>query len=45
MDAADALTVTDRTRLRRFPQKGSHERGDLYAVLDAGFICHLGLTT
>ena len=44
-DPADALTPTDRTRLRRFAQKGSYARSDLYAVLDAGFVCHLGLTT
>ena len=34
---------TDRTRLRRFPEQGSHRRQDLEAVLDAGFVCHLGL--
>ena len=34
---------TDRTTLRRFPEQGSHSRADLEAVLDAGFICHLGL--
>jgi uncharacterized protein len=44
-DPADELTVTDRTRLRRFPPKGSHALTDLYAVLDAGFVCHLGLQT
>ena len=41
----DALTITERTRLRRFAPKGSHDRADLYAVLDAGFVCHLGLQT
>ncbi len=34
---------SDRTRLRRFPDQGSHLRGDLEAVLDAGFVCHLGV--
>jgi uncharacterized protein len=33
----------DLTRLRRFPEQGSHERADIEAVLDAGFICHLGV--
>ena len=42
---SDELTVTERTRLRRAVPKGSHSRSDLYAVLDAGFVCHLGLTT
>ena len=35
---------SDRTRLRRFPEQGSHEDADLHAVLDAGFVCHLGIT-
>jgi uncharacterized protein len=35
--------VTERTRLRRLPEQGSHRRDDLYAVLDAGFVCHLGI--
>ncbi len=35
--------ATDRVRLRRFPEQGSHRREDLDAVLDAGFVCHLGL--
>ncbi len=36
-------SATDRTRLRRFPEQGSHRADDLYAVLDAGFVCHLGI--
>jgi uncharacterized protein len=35
--------VTERTRLRRLPDQGSHRTEDLHAVLDAGFVCHLGL--
>ena len=35
--------MTERTRLRRLPEQGSHRREDLYAVLDAGFVCHLGI--
>jgi nitroimidazol reductase NimA-like FMN-containing flavoprotein (pyridoxamine 5'-phosphate oxidase superfamily) len=37
------LSSTERTKLRRKPQRGSTDREDLYAVLDAGLICHLGL--
>ncbi len=33
----------ERVRLRRLPDQGSHRREDLHAVLDAGFVCHLGL--
>ena len=34
---------TGRTRLRRLPEQGSHRTADIHAVLDAGFVCHLGL--
>jgi nitroimidazol reductase NimA-like FMN-containing flavoprotein (pyridoxamine 5'-phosphate oxidase superfamily) len=40
---AEVLAVTERTRLRRIPEQGSHLVADLHAVLDAGFVCHLGL--
>ena len=39
----DDGAVSDRVRLRRLPDQGSHRREDLDAVLDAGFICHLGV--
>jgi nitroimidazol reductase NimA-like FMN-containing flavoprotein (pyridoxamine 5'-phosphate oxidase superfamily) len=35
--------MTERTRLRRLPEQGSHRPEDLHAVLDAGFVCHLGI--
>jgi uncharacterized protein len=41
--APHGSTGTERTRLRRLPGQGSHRTSDLHAVLDAGFICHLGL--
>jgi uncharacterized protein len=41
--AAGEVATTERTRLRRIPEQGSHRIADLHAVLDAGFICHLGL--
>lgn len=34
---------TDRTRLGRHHERGTHDRDELYAVLDAGSICHLGI--
>jgi nitroimidazol reductase NimA-like FMN-containing flavoprotein (pyridoxamine 5'-phosphate oxidase superfamily) len=37
------LQRAERTRLRRAPEQGSHERRDLEDVLDAGWICHLGI--
>ncbi|MGW7432848.1 pyridoxamine 5'-phosphate oxidase family protein [Streptomyces sp. NPDC054861] len=44
VSGSGALEVTERTRLRRMRHKGSHRRDDLEAVLDAGFLCHLGVT-
>jgi uncharacterized protein len=37
------LSATERTRHRRFRQLGRVDRESLYAVLDAGFIAHLGV--
>ena len=38
----EELAVTEKTRLKRFPEQGSFLRQDLHSILDAGFICHLG---
>ena len=38
-----ALSPTERTRVRRHSERAQTERADLYAVLDAGMICHLGV--
>ena len=37
------LSSTARTELGRHSERGRTERDDLYAVLDAGLICHLGV--
>ena len=37
------LSGTERTTLRRHRERGSTDRADLYAVLDAGLVCHLGV--
>ena len=42
-EADDDLLATDRTRLRRMPERAVAGRSALEAVLDAGFVCHLGL--
>ncbi|MBK6011681.1 pyridoxamine 5'-phosphate oxidase family protein [Streptomyces sp. MBT53] len=39
----DRLPETDLTRHRRFREQGSLDRADLDAILDAGFVCHLGV--
>ncbi|WP_181803082.1 pyridoxamine 5'-phosphate oxidase family protein [Streptomyces shenzhenensis] len=38
------LPVTERTRHRRLREQGSLDRDQLDAILDAGFVCHLGVT-
>src|SRR3954470_6089425 len=37
------LSGTERTRLRRLPERAAADRQALYDVLDAGRICHLGV--
>jgi uncharacterized protein len=37
------LSSTERTRVRRHSERAQTEWADLYAVLDAGMICHLGV--
>jgi nitroimidazol reductase NimA-like FMN-containing flavoprotein (pyridoxamine 5'-phosphate oxidase superfamily) len=37
------LSSTSRTALRRHRERGQTDRDGLYAVLDAGLICHLGV--
>lgn len=33
---------TKLTRLRRLPKRGHYDRETVYAILDAGFVCHVG---
>jgi uncharacterized protein len=34
--------LTQRTKLGRLPDRGSHDRQTIHSILDAGFICHVG---
>ncbi len=43
MSIQTPLSASPRTRLRRLAERGRTDRADLYAVLDAGFLCHLGV--
>jgi len=36
------MTLTERTQLRRLPNRGSHEPETVHAILDAGFLAHVG---
>ncbi|MEU9323081.1 pyridoxamine 5'-phosphate oxidase family protein [Streptomyces canus] len=38
-----SLPQTELTRHRRLREQGSLDRADLEAILDAGFVCHLGV--
>jgi uncharacterized protein len=39
------LSSTPRTTLRRHRERGAADRAELYEVLDAGLICHLGVVS
>ena len=41
----EAMNVTARTQLRRLPNRGSHESAAIHAILDAGFLAHVGFQT
>src|SRR6185295_11413603 len=36
------IPETARTKLKRLPKRGSHERQVINGILDEGFICHVG---
>ena len=38
----DAFPPTGRTSVRRLPQRGVYDKAQVYAILDEGFICHVG---
>jgi hypothetical protein len=41
---ADALERSEKTRFRRLPRRGSHEREQIYAILDEALVGHMGFT-
>ena len=36
------FTPTARTKIRRLPKRARYDRETVHAILDAGFVCHLG---
>src|SRR6185436_19293821 len=38
----DIISPTDRTVLKRLPQRGSFEREQINQILDEGIVCHVG---
>jgi uncharacterized protein len=39
---ADRYQPTERTRVRRLPERAAYDRATVHAILDEGFICHVG---
>ena len=37
-----SFSPTDRTTVRRLPKRGVYDKAEVYAILDEGFICHVG---
>ena len=38
----DTFTPTERTTVRRLAKRGVYDKAEVYAILDEGFICHVG---
>jgi uncharacterized protein len=39
---ADLYQRTERTRVRRLPERAAYDRATVHAILDEGFVCHVG---
>ncbi len=40
----ETINPTERTRLRRLPERGDFDRATIYRILDEAFVCHVGFT-
>ncbi|HZS93474.1 MAG TPA: pyridoxamine 5'-phosphate oxidase family protein [Chloroflexota bacterium] len=36
------MSPTERTKVRRHPERGAYDAETIHAILDAGFLCHVG---
>ena len=41
----DTYTPTPRTQVRRLPKRGTYDKEQVHAILDEGYICHVGFVT
>ena len=41
MNLATSFPVSERSKVRRLPKRGSQERADVYAILDSNILCHI----
>jgi uncharacterized protein len=43
LESADtSFSPTQRTQIKRLPQRGAHDRQTIYDILDEGLICQIG---
>ena len=43
--STDLYQPTERTRVRRLPERAAYDRATVHAILDEGFLCHVGFVT
>ncbi len=43
-DVSDSFPTTERNRVKRMHERGSYDRAAVFAVLDAGLLCHVAYT-
>jgi nitroimidazol reductase NimA-like FMN-containing flavoprotein (pyridoxamine 5'-phosphate oxidase superfamily) len=41
---SETVQPTERTRVVREPHRGAYDRETIYAILDEGFVCHIGFS-
>ena len=42
LECMSDFTPTERTQVKRLPKRGKYERESVFAILDEGFVCHVG---
>jgi uncharacterized protein len=42
MDQMEKYNPTDRTQVRRLPKRGAYDKQQVHAILDEGYLCHVG---
>src|SRR5919108_235695 len=42
-DGSERYQRTERTRVRRLPERATYDRATVHAILDEGFLCHVGV--
>jgi nitroimidazol reductase NimA-like FMN-containing flavoprotein (pyridoxamine 5'-phosphate oxidase superfamily) len=45
MNRGTRFHPSERTKLKRLPQRASYERDTIYQILDEGFVCHVGFVS